>query len=57
MNSYLIHYQGRQGLCIAVESGRDAFHAVANFLALRKLRQIVSMRRMINGHHSGPVYL
>lgn len=57
MNSYLIHYQGRQGLCIAVESGRDAFHAVANFMALRKLRQIVSIRRMINGHHCGPVYL
>lgn len=58
MQSYLIHYHGKAGgLCIDVQRGRDAFQAIAGFMELRKIGQIVSIRRLINGHNSGPVYL
>lgn len=57
MNAYLIHYYGKCGPCYAVEYGLDVFAAVQSFMELRKLSQIYLVRRMINGHHTGPVYL
>ena len=57
MHAYLIHYNGRYGICYAVEYGRDVFAAVRSFMELRKLSQISAVRRMTNAHNSGPVLL
>lgn len=57
IQTYIIHYYGKQGACVASERGKDVFQAVQTFMELRKLSSIYSIRRCINGHATGPVYL
>lgn len=54
MNAYMIHYNGKYGVCYAVEYGRDVFQAVRSFMELRKLSQICSVRRMSGSHAPAP---
>jgi len=57
MNAYIIHYNGKYGICFAVEYGRDVFEAVSHFMELRKLSQICAVRRLRNGHFKSPALL
>ncbi len=57
MNAYIIHYNGKYGICFAVEYGRDVFEAISHFMELRKLSQICAVRRLRNGHFKSPALL